>query len=166
MTPAFRVFSYTGDPVAIPADLTENVMFSATIPGGTLAEDGSALEWTIHGSANDDNGWKTVRVYLGPHPVTTDIIDMPNTNWCWRVVIVRKNATGDLIRAKLGATCYYESGGYPNNYNGIAHAGSAVPISIPGVDWTADLPFRVTGQTTLASVGAIVGFGCSVFAWP
>ena len=44
MTPAFRVFSYVGDPVVSPAVTAETVLFSATIPGGTLGSDGAMVE--------------------------------------------------------------------------------------------------------------------------
>ena len=159
-SPASRLYSYTGPPVSVGADTAEDVLFSYTLPAGTVTDDGSFLEFMADGNCAPDTAKKYIRYRVnGAFLASMQIALNENT---WRLEVRAVKAGPNILCSKLGASIL---SGLPGTGGQVyVTAGAALPLSI---DWTQDVMFTLTAQnSTEALADSIVGDGFLVMLWP
>lgn len=133
-------------PISYPGAVTsEQDLQTYTLPGGTLANDGSYIHIKAYGTVSNLSAVRNCRLYFGATQVA---IVQPGSggpfNWDLEAHVFRTNGTSQQALGK-GIT--------NTNNNTGQHTTSQ---STPAETLSSPLIIKITGQSTLAGAGAVV----------
>lgn len=132
---------------ATTAVVTEENLYSVSLPGGTLDDDGEAIRIFAFGTVAANANAKTIKLYFGAATLQTYNAGTGNNlSWWIEATVIRTGAA-----TQLGMGALLIGGTHTNNV-----------LATPTETLSGAVTIRVTGQNGTASAGDIVFRGAKI----
>jgi len=131
------------------ANTDETDLWSYTLPGGTLSQDGRGVRVTVFGSVGANVNAKTMRLYFGGTLLASGVNSQSGTIWRFQADVIRTSASAQVANAIL----------FVGELSAMDNALSAPSETISGA-----VTIRMSGQNGTAAANDIVFRGAIVEA--
>lgn len=130
-------------------DVTEDVLYTFSLPANSLSFVGQTLEIFATGTLANNAHNKTVKIYFGSQVYSLGTVATANVVWSAKLTVIRTAASAQLITGE-----------------GMIGATPIAPALLTGAETdTNAIVIKVTGQTGTAAASDVVAKMMSVSGW-